>query len=129
MDLLTSGRLSMYDEKFSLIKNFTITEFLIGKGYGSDLIFTEEWWWAALGSHNDFISLFFENGLLFLFLFMITLINIYKLFQSNLGRCIFLTIIFTSIVSTGFFVRPMSMYIMVMVFIILSNHIKIIKNV
>ena len=37
-------------------------EILIGKGSGSDLVFTEVWWWDHKGSHNDFISLFINGS-------------------------------------------------------------------
>ena len=60
IDLVSSGRISMYYEKFSLIRNFSITEVLLGKGFGSDLIFTDVWWWDTKGSHNDFITIFLK---------------------------------------------------------------------
>ena len=128
IDLLASGRLSMYDEKFSLIRNFTITEFSFGKGFGSDLIFTEVWWWDSKGSHNDFITIFFENGILFFILFVITLNNIYKLLENDLLKIIFLVMIATSLLSVGFMARPMPSYLMVLVFLISTNYKKINGN-
>jgi hypothetical protein len=128
IDLLASGRLSMYDQKILLIKNFTITEFSFGKGFGSDLILTDVWWWGSKGSHNDFITIFFENGILFFILFVITLKKIYSLFETNLTKIFFLTIIFTSLISNGFIVRPMAMYVMVLVFLIANNYKKINRN-
>ena len=128
IDLLASGRISMYDEKFSLIRNFTIAEFSFGKGFGSDLIFTEVWWWDTKGSHNDFITIFFENGILFFILFVITLNNIYKLLENELLKIIFLTMIATSLLSVGFMARPIPSYLMVLVFLISTNYKKINRN-
>ena len=55
--------------------------------------------------------------------------NIYKLFTSNLEKSIFLTIIFTSLISTGYLVRPMAMYVMVLALLIINNYAKTKKNV
>ena len=128
IDLVSSGRISMYYEKFSLIRNFSIIEVLLGKGFGSDLIFTDVWWWDTKGSHNDFITIFFENGILFTVIFLITLSKLYKLLKDDLPKIIFLTIITTSLFSNGFIVRPMSMYVMVLVFLIYNNYNTIKEN-
>lgn len=124
LDQLSSGRFSMYKEKLILISNFTLKEFFLGKGYGSDLIFSQVWWWAEKGSHNDYITLFYENGILFMIIFIILLIKLYKLLSSNIEKNLFIIILFTSLISNGFLTRPIAMYIIVLSFLILKKNSK-----
>lgn len=124
LDKLSSGRFSMYNEKLILISNFTLKEFFLGKGYGSDLIFSQVWWWAEKGSHNDYITLFYENGILFMIIFIILLIKLYKLLSSNIEKNLFIIILFTSLISNGFLTRPIAMYIIVLSFLILKKNSK-----
>ena len=118
LDQLSSGRLSMYNEKLILISNFTLKEFFLGKGYGSDLIISQVWWWAEKGSHNDYITLFYENGILFTTVFVILLIKLYTLLSTNIEKNLFIIILFTSLISNGFLVRPIAMYIIIFSFLI-----------
>jgi hypothetical protein len=124
LDQLSSGRLSMYNEKLILISNFTLKEFFLGKGYGSDLIISQVWWWAEKGSHNDYITLFYENGILFTTIFVILLIKLYKLLSTNIEKNLFIVILFTSLISNGFLVRPIAMYIIIFSFLILKKNLK-----
>lgn len=124
LDQISSGRFSMYNEKLILISNFTLKEFFLGKGYGSDSIFSQVWWWAEKGSHNDYITLFYENGILFMIIFIILLIKLYKLLSSNIEKNLFIIILFTSLISNGFLTRPIAMYIIVLSFLILKKNSK-----
>lgn len=117
MNRFSSGRLDMYSEKFNMLKTYSVPEYLFGRGAGADLIRTETWWYDEKGSHNDFITLTIENGFIYLFLFvfiMITIIPYYK--KINL---IYLSLIisyfFSSLISNGIAVRPISGYIFFMV--------------
>jgi len=124
LDQFSSGRLSMYKEKLILISNFSLKEFFLGKGYGSDLIFSQVWWWAEKGSHNDYITLFYENGILFMIIFLILLNKLYKLLSTNIEKSLFIIILFTSFISNGFLTRPIAMYLIILSFLILKKNSK-----
>jgi len=124
LDQFSSGRLSMYKEKLILISNFSLKEFFLGKGYGSDLIFSQVWWWAEKGSHNDYITLFYENGILFMIIFLILLNKLYKLLSTNIEKSLFIIILFTSFISNGFLTRPIAMYVIILSFLILKKNSK-----
>ena len=60
----SSGRLDMYKEKLEILEEYSFSEYLFGRGFGSDFTKTETWWWEELGSHNDYITFLIENGAL-----------------------------------------------------------------
>ena len=124
LDQFSSGRLSMYNEKLILISNFTLKDFFLGKGYGSDLIISQVWWWGKYGTHNDYVTLFYENGILFMIAFIFLLIKLYKVLSTNIEKNLFIVILFTSLISNGFFVRPIAMYIIILSFLILKKNSK-----
>ncbi len=61
---LTSGRFSMWLEKIDILANSSMLEWMFGHGEGSDWIVSEVWWWSAKDSHNDFIRLLNQQGVL-----------------------------------------------------------------
>ena len=109
----SSGRISMYLEKFNLISNFNVMEFLVGKGSGSDLIKTDAWWWTEKGSHSDLITIIFENGLLYLIIMCLIILQILLIKRklSWLYITAFIGYIFSSIISNGLAVRPLAGYV------------------
>ena len=112
----------MYTEKFDIIKSFTISQIILGTGYGSDLIVSEIWWWGERGSHNDFLTFFIENGVIFLLLYAALLKDIYIMLKNNTQKILFLSIIFTSCVSNGFLSRSISLYLIIFIIICLKNY-------
>ena len=124
VDSVSSGRLTMYKEKYELVKSYNTNEFLFGRGRGSDLIKTDKWKWEEKGSHSDLITYTIENGILYLLGFISLIISFIPR-KRNLNL-IFLAItfgyFFTSTISNGICVRPLAGYIffMVMAFIYLS---------
>ncbi|WP_374246650.1 hypothetical protein [Zoogloea sp.] len=61
---VTSGRFSMWLQKIDILANSTLLEWMFGHGEGSDWIVSEIWWWSAKDSHNDFIRLLNQQGVM-----------------------------------------------------------------
>ena len=118
-DSFSSGRLTMYQTKIEMLEEYTIGDYLIGRGKGSDLVSTSEWWWTKKASHNDFLTYAVENGLIYVVVFIFLLMSL--LVVQKKIPILFLIVILgyfiTSAISNGFAVRPLSSYIL---FIILA---------
>lgn len=118
----SSGRLTMYKEKMNLIYQNTTIEFLFGRGPGSDLITTEEWWWAAKGSHSDIITYLIENGVLYYIVFLSTIFLLaYKKIKIITGALIFGAVI-SSTISNGVFTRPIVGYVFFLTIALINNY-------
>ena len=114
-DMFSSGRLSMYAFKFHDISQRTFIEILFGKGVGSDLVVTDIWWWDAKGSHNDYLTIFVENGLIYLVSFIIFIRYLYfKLVSDTWIRSILTVYLMSSLISNGFISRPLPSYLLFM---------------
>lgn len=118
-DSFSSGRLTMYQTKLEMLEDFTVGDYLIGRGRGADLVSTSEWWWTKKASHNDFLTYSVENGFLYVIAFITLLISL--VFTQKQIPKLFIVIILgylaTSAISNGFAVRPLASYIL---FIILA---------
>lgn len=113
LDMFSSGRLSMYQEKVDQLSRNDLAGWMVGNGYGSDLIQTDVWWWAEKGAHNDFLTFLVENGVLYLAVFCVLLWTLLKACKDNsFALCMAYSMIFTSLVSNGYFVRPLPAYIL-----------------
>lgn len=128
----SSGRLTMYEEKLDIIEDYGFKDFLLGRGWGSDLIKTSEWWWEEKGSHNDFLTYIVENGIPFMIVFtflLLTLLFLSKRFSLILATLV-IGYLLTSLLSNGFAVRPQAAYLFFMVFayIYTNNKGYLIKN-
>lgn len=114
----SSGRLTMYEDKLNILEGYGFTDFLLGRGWGSDLIRTREWWWEEKGSHNDFLTYIVENGIPFTLVFTTLIFSL--LFLSKKVSIILATLVvgylLTSVLSNGFAVRPQAAYLFFMVF-------------
>lgn len=114
-DIFTSGRLSMYDEKVQFLSNYNLHEWLLGKGYGSDLMISNIWWWAEKGSHNDFLTFLTENGVIFIASMLFIIYTFYsKLLKTPEQKAVVTIIIFSSLVSNGYLVRPLPFYCLIL---------------
>jgi hypothetical protein len=109
----SSGRLDMYNEKLEVLKDYNLTEYLIGKGYESDLMKTDTWWWEEKGSHSDFITYFVENGLIYLLVFVLLILSLSPNRQSI--NAVFFSLIvgyfMSSLISNGIADRPIAGYV------------------
>jgi hypothetical protein len=121
LDALSSGRLSMYDEKIYQIKSRGIMENLLGSGAGSDLIETE-FWWGEKGAHNDYMTFLVEFGLIGFICLIVLMMNFYKTLNGNLLKSLYLAALVTSIFSNGIIVRPVAFYLLTFLFIYIVDN-------
>lgn len=118
VDEMSSGRISMYIEKYYQLSRNTVPAWFIGNGYLSDLILTDVWWWAPKGAHSDFITYLVEGGLFYLGGFFYCIKTLMKMHENLPERLIILAILSTSLFSNGVFARPIAAYLLSLVFVI-----------
>ena len=114
----------MYNEKINILKSYNITELLFGRGRGSDLVTTTEWWFEKKGSHNDYLTFTIENGIIYTIIFVLTIISL--LFIKNRISIFVVALILgyltTSFLSNGFALRPLASYLFFLICaVILTN--------
>lgn len=112
IDSFSSGRISMYKEKYDQLMRNDFLQWLIGNGKGSDLIETDIWWWAAKGAHSDLITFLVEGGIFYLGVFIAIIIKLIKQERNPEFSFILISAILTSTFSNGIFVRPAAAYLM-----------------
>ena len=110
-DYLTSGRISMYQDKFKQLAGNSVINWLIGNGAGSDLIETDIWWWAAKGAHSDLLTFLVEGGLSYLLVTLAVMVKIYQLLAKSEARFFLFVFVFTSTFSNGYFTRTLPAYV------------------
>lgn len=110
-DLLTSGRLSMYVDKYDQLMANNGIQWILGNGFGSDLIETDIWWWEAKGAHSDLITMLVEGGLIYLFLFFWVVTRLWREGGGQM-KSMLLAVLVTTAVSNGVFVRPVAGYLL-----------------
>jgi len=109
---LSSGRLAEWPYRISLIANRSAFEILIGSGLGSDIIYSPTWGWEKMGSHNDFIRILYEQGIIGFLLMNAILMTVYRSGARNsVWRALWLIYIFSGLVSNGLMFRPTPTYI------------------
>lgn len=121
----SSGRLGMYVEKIEQISSSSTLTLMIGGGAGSDLIISNTWWWGKRGAHNDFLTILVEQGILYLGVFLTLLLLLIRSFREVHLRAVMYMYIFSSIVSNGFMVRPMTAYILFLAGVYASQNIRL----
>lgn len=109
----SSGRLDMYVAKIDQLGMNDIFSWLIGNGVGSDLIYTDIWWWAPKGAHNDFLTYLVEGGIFFLAVLLYVIYTLYKSTECYYARMMFISIVLPSFFSNGFLMRPVALYVAV----------------
>lgn len=113
---LSSGRLDMYSEKIKQLSEYNVIDWAFGKGSGSDLIYTDVWWWDKKGAHSDLLTFIVENGILYFILFLYFFVKL--LIYNNKLNLIYISILlgclFSSTISNGVFTRPIAGYIFFM---------------
>ncbi|MAZ73160.1 MAG: hypothetical protein CMC70_08415 [Flavobacteriaceae bacterium] len=120
IDKFSSGRLTMYDDKIELLQEYSTTDFLLGRGIGSDLITTNEWWWEEKGSHNDFLTYIVENGIPFVVLFIVLIFSLLLMSRkvSVFNLWMLVGYLITSMLSNGLATRPLAADIFFIVFVL-----------
>lgn len=116
----SSGRVTMYEEKYEMLQTYTVKDYAFGRGKGSDFIYTRDWWYARKNSHNDILTFLIENGLPYTLLFFALFFSL--MFFTGKVRLIYLSILigylFTSLLSNGIALRPIAGYV---VFLVLAG--------
>ncbi|MBE7421046.1 MAG: hypothetical protein HS110_01120 [Zoogloeaceae bacterium] len=108
LTMFSSGRLAMWQFKLELLSKATLLQMLFGRGIGSDLTLTDIWWWAAKDSHNDFLHLLTELGIVGLGLAII----LFAAYRKTLAiadfaaTALFVGFAAASILSNGLMFRP-----------------------
>lgn len=111
---ISSGRLTMYVEKYNQLSGNTFITWLIGNGAGSDLIYSDVWWWAKKGAHSDFITVLVEGGVVFLSIFTWIHFKLFNLLKHSQTKYIVVSVGVTGLLSNGFLTRPVGMYMLVL---------------
>jgi hypothetical protein len=109
----------MYAAKLDQLKDNNLTEWLFGRGYGSDLILIDVWWWGQKGAHSDLITYLIENGSIYLIFFFILILTLLILpGKLNVIYCSLIIGYFLSAtISNGITSRPLVAY---MFFVLLA---------
>lgn len=102
---LSSGRTSVYEERLDLILGRPAMELLFGTGPGSELLPSTVWWWEAKNSHNDFIDLTIQIGLVGLVLFVSLLAVTWRVLDET-RIPLFVMFVVSSLFSNGLLARP-----------------------
>jgi O-antigen ligase len=116
---ISSGRLLSWNERINILISYDFGTLFFGQGYGADIMKTKQWWWDEKPSHNDFLSLIFNSGLLSFLLFIIIF---YKLFKNanSFQKSLIIFIIITSTTNTGYLGRPIQFLYLIIIYL-LSN--------
>ncbi len=109
---LSSGRLSMWVQKIDILANSSLLEWLFGHGEGSDWIVSEVWWWSAKDSHNDFIRLLNQQGLLGLGAVIGVLVVWAGCFPRGVALPLLAALVASTAFSNGIMFRPQAGLIM-----------------
>jgi len=102
---LGSGRIGAYIHRFDMLANREVQVFLFGSGPGTDLFLSVGWMDKLRDSHNDFIHILVERGiigLLGVFSFIVAVL----IRVVGTGRAIIYAIVVGSIVSNALLSRP-----------------------
>ena len=109
---LTSGRFSMWLEKIDILANSSLLQWLFGHGEGSDWIVSEVWWWSAKDSHNDFIRLLNQQGVLGLGAVLAVLAVWSRSFPPGVAAPLLAALVASTAFSNGIMFRPQASLIM-----------------
>ena len=109
---LSSGRVSMWLQKIDILANSSLLEWLFGHGEGSDWIVSEVWWWSAKDSHNDFIRLLNQQGLLGLGGVLLVLAVWARIFPPGVAAPLLAALVASTAFSNGIMFRPQASLLM-----------------
>lgn len=113
IDEFSSGRITMYRDKFEMIGDYSFTELLFGRGFESDLVATKKWWYDEKGSHSDYITYVVENGFIYLLMFLTLIFSVIPIKKSLnlLFASLIIGYLLTSLISNGIAARPLAGYV------------------
>lgn len=102
---VSSGRTAVYQERLTLLAQRPPVELLIGTGPGSEVLPSDIWWWAPKNSHNDFIDIAIQIGLIGLGL-LICLVVVTLRVSDEMRMPLLSAFVVSSLVSNGLLTRP-----------------------
>lgn len=102
---VSSGRSEVYQERLQIISGREPMALLFGTGVGSEMMMSSVWWWEAKNSHNDFIDLTIQLGLVGLGLFVALLVLAGQRLN-GFQAPVYASFVISSIVSNGLIGRP-----------------------
>lgn len=105
LSTFTSGRLANYIQRFDLIGERDLLQFLLGTGPGSDRLVTDVWWWEEKDSHNDLIHLLWVGGALSLCALFGLLYATWKIERRHFSAFV-VALLLTSASSNALLARP-----------------------
>lgn len=113
----SSGRIYVWLERVIILINLSWEKIIFGQGYGADIMTTEQWWWDAKASHNDFLSFIFNGGIV---LFVLYVLIFAKMFRAgtNFQKSAVMFLVITSATNTGLFMRPIHLFFFLFLFLI-----------
>lgn len=109
---VSSGRVSMWLQKAAILADSSLAEWLFGHGEGSDWIVSEVWWWSAKDSHNDFIRLLNQQGLVGLGLVLAMLVTWAGVFPPGVAAPLLAALAASTAFSNGIMFRPQASLVM-----------------
>jgi hypothetical protein len=125
---ISSGRIFAWAERITILQNYDLKVLLFGQGYGADIMKTKQWWWEAKASHNDFISIIFNSGLISLILFFMIFLSLFKK-ANSFQKAMLVFLFITSATNTGLLGRPIQFLIFCFIYILANNLTSKIENV
>jgi hypothetical protein len=102
----------MWLQKIDILANSSLSEWLFGHGEGSDWIVSEVWWWSAKDSHNDFIRLLNQQGLVGLGAVLAVLAVWARSFPPGVAAPLLAALVASTAFSNGIMFRPQAGLIM-----------------
>ncbi|MBP1860673.1 hypothetical protein [Rhizobium herbae] len=110
LNQFSSGRTDVYIERLNQISQKSLVELFFGSGPGSDLIVSDQWWWDAKNSHNDFLTILYERGLVGVIGVILLFVGMAK-GRSAETIAITSAVFIASAISNGLMSRPLAFFL------------------
>lgn len=112
---LSSGRLVMWDVKIQMFSDATVFQALFGRGSGSDLVLTGQWFWGERDSHNDYLNLLTEGGLVTVLVYISVLSVLFRTARgSRVAIACANVYIFSGAISNAYMLRPLGALVLLL---------------
>lgn len=107
----SSGRLGMWSVKIRMLNDATLPQFIFGRGFGSDYVEVEGWW-GERDSHNNFLQVLTEKGIVGLMIVGSIIWQIFRLSrESRMGTALVIGYVATCLLSNGLMFRVLPGYV------------------
>lgn len=115
LEEFSSGRTSVWLSRLGQIGSRSPVEWLLGTGIGSNVTYSEVWWWELKDSHNDFLAVAYEQGAVGLGLTLMFMLSVYRLGPRSMAwNAVWLMYLVCSVLSNGLMFRPTAAYVFVL---------------